>query len=188
MLIICGVLLIWSVFIEPYILTQTTYTLKNNQLKGLKIVYISDIHTALYQYWFLKRIVDKVNALNPDIILFGGDFVKGHRKKSLTDMNEIALALKKISAPIGVYAVLGNHDGYIGSAEMKHALKQNDIVVLSKVYKLVKYRNMPFFAGTEDMLTAHSDVQKAVPQSDYPIILLLHEPDIFPQVPQHVFF
>lgn len=38
------------------------------------------------------------------------------------------------------------------------------------------------------MLTAHSDVQKAVPQSDYPIILLLHEPDIFPQVPQHVFF
>lgn len=93
----------------------------------------------------MKRIVDKVNALNPDIILFGGDFVKGHRKKSLADMNEIALALKKISAPIGVYAVLGNHDGYIGSAEMKHALKQNDIVVLSKVYKLVKYRNMPFF-------------------------------------------
>lgn len=188
MLIIGGVLLIWSVFIEPYILTQTTYTLKNNQLKGLKIVYISDMHTAPYQHWFLKRIVDQVNALNPDIILLGGDFVKGHRKKSLADMNDIAVALKKLNAPIGVYAVLGNHDGYIDSTEMKHALKQNDIIVLSNAYKLVKYRNTPFFiAGTEDMLTEHSDVQKAVPQSDYPIILLSHEPDIFPQVPQHVF-
>lgn len=107
MLIIGGVLLIWSVFIEPYILTQTTYTLKNNQLKGLKIVYISDIHTAPYQHWFLKRIVDQVNALNPDIILLGGDFVKGHRKKSLADMNDIALALKKIKCSYRCVCCIG---------------------------------------------------------------------------------
>lgn len=86
-LFVIGLILLgWSIFVEPHILTQTIYTLKNEQLKGLKIVYISDIHAAPYHHRFLKHIVKSVNQLKPDIILLGGDFVKGHKEKSSMDM------------------------------------------------------------------------------------------------------
>lgn len=188
-LFVIGLILLgWSIFVEPHILTQTIYTLKNEQLKGLKIVYISDIHAAPYHHWFLKHIVKSVNQLKPDIILLGGDFVKGHKEKSSMDMNKIALTLNQLNSPLGIYAVLGNHDGYINSEKMSQALTQNDIMVLSNKNKLIQYKNNTFYiAGIEDMLTGDPDIQKAIPNSNLPIILLSHTPDMFPQVPSTVF-
>lgn len=75
---------------------------------GLRIVQISDIHTGTYgtDTTFLSRMVDRVNALEPDIILFTGDIVNRHSD----ELRPFTGVLSRLSAPLGVWGVMGNHD------------------------------------------------------------------------------
>ncbi|MBW6492251.1 MAG: metallophosphoesterase [Lentimicrobium sp.] len=76
-------------------------------LEGLRIVQLSDIHLGS---WLsdkpLQKAVDQVNALNPDIIVFTGDLVN----YSTMEVRGFEKALAKLTAPLGIYAILGNHD------------------------------------------------------------------------------
>jgi len=75
---------------------------------GLRIVQLSDIHLAGFynQPEYIKRVVRMANELEPDLILFTGDMV--HNFSEETDpFTEI---LKELEAPLGKYAILGNHD------------------------------------------------------------------------------
>lgn len=75
---------------------------------GYRIVQLSDIHTGTYgdNPRFLARMVEKVSSLHPDIILFTGDIVNRHSYELEPFMN----VLSGLSAPDGVWAVMGNHD------------------------------------------------------------------------------
>lgn len=75
---------------------------------GLRIVQISDIHTGTYgtDTTFLSRMVDRVNTLEPDIILFTGDIVNRHSD----ELRPFTGVLSRLSAPLGVWGVMGNHD------------------------------------------------------------------------------
>ncbi len=75
---------------------------------GLRIVQISDLHVGTYagDASHLQMLVDTVNALHPDIILFTGDIVN-RRSRELPPFIPV---LSKLMAPMGVYAILGNHD------------------------------------------------------------------------------
>ncbi len=75
---------------------------------GYKVVQLSDIHIGSWQGngAALQRMVDKVNALQPDLIVFTGDLVN-HRAAELDDFQAILAGLK---AKDGVYSILGNHD------------------------------------------------------------------------------
>ena len=67
---------IWSIIIEPNILTVKHLQIKDNQLKGLKIVFASDFHIKPYENYRLERIIRAINKQNGDIVLLGGDYVK----------------------------------------------------------------------------------------------------------------
>lgn len=73
-----------------------------------KIVHISDIHAGTWgtDTAFLSNMVDTVNALNPDLVLFTGDIVNRNTKEIYPFVN----ALSRLKAKQGVYSVLGNHD------------------------------------------------------------------------------
>lgn len=75
---------------------------------GFRIVQLSDIHTGTYgtDSTFLSRVVDRVNELNPDLILFTGDIVNRHS----TELEPFVGTLGRLKARYGVYSVLGNHD------------------------------------------------------------------------------
>ena len=73
-------ILIWSVFVEPNILTVKHLTIQDKSLNGLKLVFASDFHIKPLETLRLKRIIKKINEQNPDIILLGGDYVSGHKK------------------------------------------------------------------------------------------------------------
>lgn len=75
---------------------------------GYRIVQISDIHTGTYgdDTAFLERMVEKVNSLHPDIVLFTGDIVNRHS----TELEPFVGTLSRISAPDGVWSIMGNHD------------------------------------------------------------------------------
>jgi predicted MPP superfamily phosphohydrolase len=76
---------------------------------GLRIAFVADIHYGS----FVSRArvgatVDRVNALHPDLIVLGGDYIYG--KQSATDLRPVFEELSRLRAPLGVYGVLGNHD------------------------------------------------------------------------------
>ena len=79
-----------------------------NSFDGYKIVHISDIHAGTWgtDTVFLSNMVDTVNALNPDLVLFTGDIVNRNTKEIYPFVN----ALSRLKAKQGVYSVLGNHD------------------------------------------------------------------------------
>lgn len=76
--------------------------------KGLRIVHISDLHLGSFNYRFqvLDRAIHKINHLKPDFIFFTGDLVNNYA----WELRGWQRVFRKLSAKIGKYAVLGNHD------------------------------------------------------------------------------
>lgn len=74
---------------------------------GLKLVHVSDIHAgSLMDHKAVEHGVDMINQEKPDLILFTGDLVND----VATEMRDLRYVFNKLSAPMGVYSVLGNHD------------------------------------------------------------------------------
>lgn len=174
-------LFIWSVFIEPNILTVKKLSVKDDKLKGLKIVFASDFHIKPYEKYRIQRTVKAINKQNADIVLLGGDFVNGHDCSFTMPVDEIAFELSKIRPK--TYAVIGNHDGWQGKSKVISSLEKNKIKVLLN-------ENICFekfcIAGVDDMQTGKPDLNKALNNVKQPVILLSHTPDIMPDVPDSV--
>lgn len=174
---------IWSVLIEPNILTVKHLIIKNKELAGFKIVYASDFHIKPYEGYRLKKTVKRINSENPDVILLGGDFVNGHDGSFTMSPEDIALGLKGLKSKYGTITVMGNHDGWQGKYRIIKALNANGITTLeNKNIKLDKLT----IAGVQDMQTGNPDIEKALNRAGENVILLSHTPDIFPLVPENV--
>ena len=80
----------------------------SDSFNGMKIAQISDLHLGTYgdDTSFAQKIVEEVNALNPDIILFTGDIVNRHA----SELKPFMSALSRLHAPEGVWSIMGNHD------------------------------------------------------------------------------
>lgn len=78
---------------------------------GLVLVEISDLHlgTLIGDRW-LARVVDRVDAMKPDLVIVGGDVIDGNVGRVEPFLPE----LKRLRAPLGVFAVTGNHEVYAG--------------------------------------------------------------------------
>lgn len=103
---------IWPRFIEPNIVKTTHLTLNipniPQPLHGLRILQFSDLHLQKNtSERFLNRISRKIRSLNPDLIVFTGDFLCF---SNLEESERLSAFLNSLSAPYGCYAILGNHD------------------------------------------------------------------------------
>ena len=90
--------------------TETTYTSPQvpSAFNGYKIVHISDLHLSSFADSpnFLQRIIDTINAQQPDLICFTGDFVGFGVEEAIPFTN----TLRQLHAKDGITSVLGNHD------------------------------------------------------------------------------
>ena len=79
-----------------------------SSFEGLTIAQISDLHTGSYgsDTTYVAKVVETVNALHPDIIVFTGDIVNRRSK----ELKPFVSTLSRLNAPLGVYSVPGNHD------------------------------------------------------------------------------
>ncbi|MGC9372116.1 MAG: metallophosphoesterase [Thermovirgaceae bacterium] len=97
--------------------------------KTARVALVSDIHAGLMvnNHW-LGRIVETVNGTRPDMVLLAGDIVDGN----VTHAQEERLSevLSELSAPLGVYAVPGNHEYYTDTEEALHAIESGNVKVL----------------------------------------------------------
>lgn len=103
---------IWPRYIEPRLLTISRLVLPiphlPAQLMGLKILHFSDLHwDSQFPVSLQRKFIQKTNALEPDLILFTGDFLCCSNLENSEGLKEILNSLK---ANIGCFAVLGNHD------------------------------------------------------------------------------
>lgn len=180
------ILFIWSVFVEPNVLRTTKYQIPDSDLKGLKVVFAADFHYKPYEKWRLERDVKAINSQNPDIVLLGGDYVNGHKKGFTLPIGEISAEFSKIKSKYGIYAVLGNHDGWQDEDGITKSLSDNGIKVLKNSAVRIEAQKPFYIAGVEDMQTGNPDTDKALEDINAPVILLSHTPDIIESVPYSV--
>lgn len=168
--------------LHPVVRNLDVHIAKNaNGRQELNIVMLSDIHLGtLIGNGHLKKIVNKVQALNPDIIFLVGDVVDEDLGPVLKQ--NTGVTLEQLKAPLGVYAVMGNHE-YIGGAEPAYNYLKNygleivrdSVIKIDDSFYVIgrEDRDRPRFAGRE-RLPLDTLVSKA--DSRYPIILLDHQP------------
>jgi uncharacterized protein len=155
-------------------------------LDGLRVALVSDLHTGAphVDERKLGRIVAKVNAQRPDLIALVGDYADP--RVPLGDPiapEAVAEALGKLHAPLGVFAVLGNHDWYHYGERVPRALRAAGIEVLEKDAVAVEHHGeVLWIAGLADMRERDADATVAlamVPERQA-LIALTHDPDMFP--------
>lgn len=187
LILILLILAIDSLLIEPNMLRIKKYTLSDANLKGLKIVFVSDFHITPNGQKKFDKLIDKINNENPDIVLSTGDFVGGYKENETMPIEEIAKNLTKIKSKHGIITVLGNHDWDTDGIKITKTLEANDITVLANSNKKIDIRGKEIYiAGVEDLKTKNPDIDKALIGTKQPTILLTHSPDVFPNVPQEV--
>jgi len=158
---------------------------------GLRIAVLSDLHIGSPHVGLdkLRTIVEKTNAEQPDLVVLLGDFVtggpNGRRAGGFVEPELTAAELKKLHAPLGVYAVLGNHDWWYDGDRVGKALTDVGIPVLEN--KAVRVGPI-WLGGIADFWTREPDVAGTLAQvsSSDPVVLITHNPDIFPEVPSRV--
>lgn len=202
---------LYGFFVEPALrLRVRKWTVRRDDWPAgqpMRIAIISDLHMGepFVTRKRLGKIVARTNALGADLVVVLGDLVAGHRfvttQIPVADTAEILGGLK---APQGVFAVLGNHDWWDDLTAQRRkagpvlaglALEKNGIPVLSN--SALALPNGVWLAGLEDQLaivkghgifTGLDDLSATMAQvpKDAHTILLAHEPDIFPKVPDSV--
>jgi uncharacterized protein len=193
--------------IEPrFRLAVTRYRLRPARWpaldRPLRVAVLADLHAC--EPWMpisrIEEIVETANALKPELIVLLGDYVAGlgHFKTSDVPVKKWASVLAGLKAPLGTYSILGNHDWWTGAGPVRSALLDNGIPVLENEALLLRPKSGPAFwlAGLGDQLALPNgrggwrgvhDIGKTlahVTDDSAPAILLAHEPDIFPRVPE----
>ncbi len=157
-------------------------------LDGVRVALVSDIHAGAPHVDAnrVERLVAAVNAQRPDLVLLLGDYIDPEvRFGSHVAPATVAERLAALRAPLGVVAVLGNHDWRTDGPGVRAALRAAGISVLEN--DAVRAGDV-WIAGVEDTRYRAPDVEHAlrdVPDGA-PAILASHDPDLFPRVPDRV--
>lgn len=169
--------------------------------KDLRVAFISDLHLSYNSDpEMISRMVEKLNAEKPDVVLVGGDMFSSSYS-SVLKPEEYIKALKSIKAKEGVYWVYGNHDaeeqlfcGFsmvapqdaVRTKKMKKFLKKSGFKILDDKYTAICKGEIQL-AGRADKYKPLEKAEKRLEPDvlledmdrDKPIIVLEHEPDGF---------
>ncbi len=165
------------------IITNYNISIDKNagELTSLHVVMLSDIHLGrVIDNSRLLRLVDEINKLNPDIVLFAGDCIEEEYEPYIRQ--NMAQTLQKIQSKYGVYAVLGNHDIAMGGSEFTiDSLKSANIIVLKDQY--IKIADSFYIVGRSDRgeigeNSGRPEIEELIKGIDksLPIIMMDHQP------------
>ena len=193
-LILGAFLAIWAFVWEPRRLVVRE---KNVQLpcwrgEPVRIAVVSDLHVGSPHIDVRKvdRVVAAINSGKPDVVVLLGDFViQGVLGGDPVSPEQIARSLAPLRAPLGIYAVLGNHDWWLDGPRVRRALEAAGITVIEDAAVRLRTGNAAFWlVGVSDYWEAAHDVRRAVAgvTGDEPVIAITHNPDVFPEVPPRV--
>ena len=164
------------------------------RLEGYTIALLSDFHFDPYfSVHPIEASVGIVNSLNPDLIVFTGDFVSipelyGNEEKAASAAEPCADLLRQMHAKHGLWAVMGNHDYYTNPWRVTSALQARGIKVLANQSSPMEQDGVRFWlAGVNDVVSGTADLDAtlhSVPENEA-TILLAHEPDYADEVARY---
>jgi uncharacterized protein len=193
----------YAAAIGPGRLVTTSYRLTPPGWRSgrLTVAAIADLHAGgpNMTVAHIRRVVDATNALRPDLVVLLGDYVADHRFVTEHVPPDLwAGEFARLAAPLGVWAILGNHDWRYDVGAVRRAFDKVGIPRLENRAVLLGQGDARFWvAGLGDQIThrvvrgkfhGDDDLPGTLDQvtTDHPVILLAHEPDIFVHVPPRV--
>lgn len=192
-ILIIFIMIILTIFYARFIgtmgLITKEYTIMDSNIPkdfdGLKIVHFSDLHyNRAIDIKKVKSIIEEINLINPDIVVFTGDLIDKDAKLNNNDYTELSKLLENINSKYGKYAILGNHDYQKEKDEIIKIYNNSDFKYLDNSNDIIYSKNnQKIFIGGINTVTHHQDdLNKAMTinneeDADYKIILV-HEPDI----------
>ena len=184
----------WGFLVEPRMVKERQWRLESARWPGrcrdLRIAVLGDFQVGAP--WFkikhLDRVVARVNAMQPDIVVLLGDYViDGVLFGRFVQPADIAKSLSHLRARHGVYSVLGNHDWWHDGEEIRRELESAGITVLENQSVPVELPGgRVWVAGLADESTRTPCVETTfapIPE-DEPVIALAHDPVTFFAIPE----
>jgi predicted MPP superfamily phosphohydrolase len=178
-----------AVWWEPRRLVVERHTLSfpdlPPELDGLKVVHLSDLHRGVaVGQAEIERAVELANALRPDLVLLTGDYVTLGRHYAAP----CAAALSGLRAPLGRFAVLGNHDHWASTERVIAELQHAGITVLRNQSQPIGRRGADLWVvGVDDAFVHRHDPEAALRGVPAPAfkIALVHVPDLADEIARH---
>lgn len=168
---------------EPYFIETKEIVIESKDIPpefdGKRIVFLTDIHqSSFFNEKRTEDLVYRVNELNPDLVLLGGDYVTDNSPS----VNSCFLKLSKLKSPLGIYGVLGNNDPpKLTIASMNNS----NITNIENRGLWIKQGNSKILVGgigdhirdPQNQATVLEDIN----EKDF-VVLVSHTPDYFPEV------
>ena len=182
LIVLYGYLRTKVIKIKPYHITL------GDGKEGYHIALISDIHLGVFVYEkHMRRIVKKINALEPDLVVISGDIfdVDNSLLECRDRIKLISKQFRKIKSKEGVYAVVGNHDPKVSNAGFQHFLKTAKIRLLDNDAKvLAKINLIGRTDDTNNKRTKLADILLKI-DAQKPIVVLDHRPESIQEAAEH---
>jgi uncharacterized protein len=191
-LAVVGVMLAgWAFWWEPrrLVLRESRVVLSCWSGRPLRIAIASDLHVGSPYNGLekLEHLVARVNGGRSDVVVLLGDFViQGVIGGQYVTPEVIAAKLGKLRAPLGVFAVMGNHDWWLDAPRVIRAFEAAGINVIEDSAQRLSFGGKAFWlVGISDFMEGPHDVTRAISSvtGDEPAIAITHNPDVFPDVP-----
>ena len=174
---------------QPHLATRLDLAISGwpKTSRPLRIAFLSDFHAGSHtgDVARLAAIVAEAQAFKPDLALHGGDFVNmqlfgGGR----IPPHIVAATLARLDAPLGRFAVLGNHDQTYGPDQVAAALQDHGITVLNDEQRILRHEgNEIALAGLPDARKLRPAGRALLTRLTRPTIVLAHDPFWFAHVP-----
>ena len=163
------------------------------RMNGFTVAVLSDFHyDPHFSIHPLRAAIAMVSRLHPDLIALTGDFVSvplvGDDQKAAFAAEPCARLLRQMTAPHGLWAVMGNHDDGTDPEHVTRALQAENIRVLANHSEPIEQDGARFWlAGVNDVMSGTADLSKTirvVPAGEA-VVLLAHEPDFADEAAQY---
>ena len=172
----------YSTFVERYAIQTNTYRIPVPNLPpafaGFRIVHLTDIHHGrLTPLSLVQSVVSRANRIRRDITVCTGDFV--HARNTTREIDAVWPLINGLSAPAGVYSVLGNHDHWADTGRSLECLNRSGQDVRHKSVAIERDGCRLWLAGAGDLWEDHRSLDRVlsgIPASECRIVLA-HNPD-----------
>lgn len=160
---------------------QKDYDIAIPGAQDMTVVLISDVHLgAVGSEKRLPEIVEKINAMGPDLVCIAGDFFDSDFA-AIRDPEKAAETLKTLSATYGVYACLGNHDAGSTAADMQAFLDRCGIRLLNDEYTVLADKLVLVGRLDGSPIGGYGGLKRRVPDlsgvdSSLPVVVMDHNP------------
>ena len=188
-LIIISLILIYARFIEPRFLKTNEIKITSEKIDdtfhGLKIVHFSDLHYGMtVDFKYMERLVNEINILKPDVVLFTGDLIEDGYKLKKNEKEKLIKYLSDINSTYGKYAIIGNHDYF--NEDFQSIITNSGFTYLNNSYDIIyKEDNSILIYGVDDAIysTPVYDLlnESELKNTDYKI-MMIHEPDVVEEI------